>query len=54
MLNTAARIVRGEVLGVGEKEKLVAWRTQVQDKKRQERLWPDDHAVIEKPWVEVQ
>ena len=53
VLNTAGRIVRGEVLAVGEKEKLVAWR-EVQSKRQQERLWPDDHAVVKKPWVKVQ
>ena len=55
VLNTAARVIRGEVLGVGEEEKLIAWReAQVKDKRQQEHLWPDDHAVIKKPWVEVQ
>ena len=54
VLNTAAKVVRGEVLAVGEEEKLIAWRAQVQGQRQQERLWPDDHAVVKKPWVEVQ
>ena len=41
----------GEVLTGEESARLNAWRSQGNG---EERLWPDDHAVVKRPWVEVQ
>lgn len=46
------RLLRGEALTAGEKEKLVVWREE--QKSDAEELWPDDHATLKRRWFEVQ